>query len=99
MDWFIACIVYVYLYLVNPWLMLYICLLAKKVSLDKKNVGYQIPRRHLVPAALSLSPFSFAVSLGEREQARRPPHMAGPLPLRNPMTPPSTVICDLTKKF
>jgi hypothetical protein len=79
--------------------MLYICLLAKKVSLGKKmwvtksHAGIWFLR--LYP----LSPFSFAVSLGEREQARRPPHMAGPLPLRNPMTPPSAVICDLTKKF
>jgi hypothetical protein len=79
--------------------MLYICFLAKKVSLGKKM---WVTKSHAGIWFLRLSvasPFSFAVSLGEREQARRPPHMAGPLPLRNPMAPPSAVICDLTKKF
>ena len=49
-----------------------------------------------------LSPFSFAVSLGEREQARRPPYMAGPLPRRNPMFGFDLFLCilkHLTKKF
>ena len=81
--------------------MLYICLLAKKVSLGKKM---WVTESHAGIWSLRLnplSPFSFAVSPGpgEREQARRPPHMVGPLPRRNPMTPPLAVIYDLTKKF